>query len=277
MLTHEGLNNVARHVVRTYIQRASTARDTDYQWRDHLPNVIRVQLAPEYYLGQANAMHPSTAATRAGEFLTHAIEAMAGRGEFNIDMRPALSRIEELLPTQRSRAVREPMLAVYLLWHRLLPPEVHQPAPDATLRFAVEELQRPSLYSFAVALLLDLDPPWSVDEWCELAEQRYEDLHRRRPADLPARFDSVLWLRVAETLQSEGAWDAARAALARAVESTPGHEDLLSFERRAAAGEMIAPDCRALLIDPVSDGNQSEGREPSRSDAFDGPEPARSE
>lgn len=159
------------------------------------------------------------------------------------------------------------MLAVYLLWHRLLPPEVHQPAPEATLEVAIDELQRPSLYSFAVALLLDLKPPWSVDEWCELAEQRYEDLHKRRPVEFPARFDSVLWLRVAEILQSEGAWDAARAALARAVECTPGHEELLSFERKAAAGEAIAADGRALLIDPVPDGNQSQESQPGASDA----------
>jgi hypothetical protein len=34
MLTHEGLNRMARHVVRTYIQRGSTELDRDYQWRD---------------------------------------------------------------------------------------------------------------------------------------------------------------------------------------------------------------------------------------------------
>lgn len=267
MLTHEGLNRLARHVVRTYVQRGSTERDAEYQWRDHLPNVIQVQLSPEFYLGHADAMHPRTAATRAGEFLSHAIEAMSGRGEFKIDMRPALTRIEELLATQRSPAVREPMLAVYLLWHRILPPEVHQPDPDATLEIAMDELQRPSLYSFAAALLLDLEPPWSVDEWCELAEQRYEDLHKRRPAEFPARFDSALWIRVAEVLQREGAWDTALAALARAVECTPGHEELLSLESKAAAGEGIAPDVRAFLIDAVPDENQSQESQPGAADA----------
>ncbi|WP_068396421.1 hypothetical protein [Kribbia dieselivorans] len=257
MLTHEGLNRLARHVVRTYVQRGSTERDTDYKWRDHLPNVIQVQLSPEFYLGHADAMHPRTAATRAGEFLSHAIEAISGRGEFTIDMRPALTRIEKLLATQRSPSVREPMLAVYLLWHLLLPPEVHQPDPGATLDVARDELHRPSLYSFAVALLLDLKPSWDVDQWCELAEQRYEELHSRRPVEFPARFDSALWLYVAEVLQREGARHAAQAALARAIECTPGHEELLSLERQAATGDTISPDVRDFLIGSSPDEDQS--------------------
>lgn len=251
MLTHEGLNRIARHVVRTYVQRAPTEVDTGYQWRDHLPNVIKAQLAPEFYLGSGGAMSAATAATRACEFISCAIEAMSGRSEFKIDMRPALTRIEQLLATQHSPSVREPMLAIYLLWHRLVRPEFHQPAPEATMEVALDELQSPSLYSFAVALLLESEPPWDVDEWCELAERRYEDLHTRRPVELPARFDSALWLRVAEVLQREGAQSAAQAALSRAIECSPGCEELLSLEHDAAAGKAITPDVRAFLIDPA--------------------------
>lgn len=114
-----------------------------------------------------------TAQTRAGEFLVHLIEALSGRAELKIDMRPALGRLEELLNTQRSPRVREPLLAMYLLWHRLLPAEVHRPTPASTMAAAMEELQRPSMYSFAAGLLLGETPLWSVDELCELAEQRY--------------------------------------------------------------------------------------------------------
>jgi hypothetical protein len=252
MLTHEGLNRLARHVVRTYVQRGSTELDSEYLWRDYLPNVIKAQMASEFYLGNAEAMNPSTAATRAGEFLDHLVEALSGRGDLKVDMRPALSRIEQLLATQRSPHVREPMLAIYLLWHRLLPTEVHQPAPDATIESAMEELRRPSLYSFAVALLLDLEPPWSSDEWCELAEERYVELHKRRPLELPSRLDSSLWLRVAEIVQSEGAHETACAAIGRAIECAPGHEDLLALEGEAIAGQAIAPNIRAFFLGPAA-------------------------
>lgn len=249
MLTHEGLNRLARHVVRTYVQRGSTELDPNYQWRDHLPNIIKAQLASEFYLGNAEAMHPTTAATRTSEFLVHLIEVMAEREkQLKVDMRPALGRIEELLATQRSPSVREPMLATYLLWHRFMAPELHQPSPGKTLAAAAEELEGPSLYSFAAGTLLGESPPWSVDELCELAEQRYEDLQRPRPVELPARLDSALWICTAQRLSSDGAHDLACAALGRAVECSPGREDLLALEREVLAGHDIDFDVRAFLL-----------------------------
>ncbi len=248
MLTHAELNRLARHVVRTYVQRGSTELDRDYKWRDHLPNVIKAQLAPEFYLGTAEAMRPADAATRAGEFFDHLIEALSGRVKLKIDMRPALSRIEELLVTQRSPNVREPMLAIYLLWHRLLPPEVHQPAPERVMTAALEELQRPSLYSFTASVLLDVIPPWSVDEVCELAEQRHVELQKRRHLELPSRLDSALWIYAAKRLWFDGPQDLASAAVRRAVECSPGHEDLLALEHEVAAGREIDFNVRAFLL-----------------------------
>lgn len=101
ILTHEGLNRLARHVIRTFVQRGSIELDRECRWRDHLPNVIQVRLAPEFYLGNPEAMTKSTAAVRAGEFLTYIIEVLAGRDEqFRVDMRLVLERIERLLATQ---------------------------------------------------------------------------------------------------------------------------------------------------------------------------------
>ncbi|GAA2698380.1 hypothetical protein GCM10010428_81140 [Actinosynnema pretiosum subsp. pretiosum] len=267
MITHEGLNRLARHVVRTYVQRGSTEPDWSFVWRDHLPNVLRVTLAPQLYLGQAAAMNPLTAAVRASEFIDHMAEALSGRGKFEIDMRPALDRIEEMLATQRSPAVQEPMLAVYFLWHQLLPPEVHQPAPEEVMATALRELQRrPNLYTFAVALLLGRDLPWSVDEVCELAEQRHEESQNSRPIELPARLDSALWVFVAQQLWSDGGYDLARAAIGMAVECCPGHRDLLALERDVVAGNAPGFDVRAFVLGP---GPGVERHRPMK-DALDG-------
>lgn len=65
MLTHRGLDRLARHVVRTFVDRAPTGRDEDFRWREHLPNLVHARLAPEYYLGHAEAMAAEVAATRA--------------------------------------------------------------------------------------------------------------------------------------------------------------------------------------------------------------------
>ncbi len=60
MLTHAGLNSLARHVVRTYIERGSTVLDNGYQWRDHLPTSSGAA-GVGVLLGNAEAMTPSAA------------------------------------------------------------------------------------------------------------------------------------------------------------------------------------------------------------------------
>lgn len=252
MLTHAGLNRLARHVVRTYIGRGSTELDSNYRWRDHLPNVIRAQLASEFYLGMADAMEPSNVPTRAGEFLDHVIEAIAGRQQMKIDMRPALGRIEQLLNTHRKPAVREPALAIYFLWHEFLPPFAHRPTPEKFVELAQRELQSPSIWSFAVCLLLGEVPPWTVEEWCELAEQRFNDLQRSMPVRLPSRIDSALWICVARCLRADDAVELARAALGRAVECSPGHERLVRLEREFAVDHAIKINVRKFVLDPTA-------------------------
>ncbi|WP_343448569.1 hypothetical protein [Micromonospora oryzae] len=250
VLTHEGLNRLARHVVRTFVQRGSTELDRDYRWRNHLPNVIQVRLAPEFYLGRPDAMTKTTAAARAGEFFGYVIEVLAGRDEqMRVDMRPVLERIELMLATHRKRAVREPMLAIYLLWHRLMEPQYHRPAPDKVLTAALTELQEPSMFAFTTGVLLGRTPPWSVDAVCDLAEQRYEDMRRRAPVELPMRVDAALWALVAQRLLDDGApTTLVYAAIDRAVKCSPGDEDVMALERRFAAGQLDDLDLQALIL-----------------------------
>ncbi|WP_067504313.1 hypothetical protein [Actinoplanes sp. TFC3] len=250
MLTHEGLNRLARHVVRTFVQRGSTEVDRAYRWRDHLPNVIQVRLAPEFYLGHPEAMTKSTAGARAGEFFGYIIEVLAGRDEhLRVDMRPVLERIELALATHRKRVVREPMLAIYLLWHRLMEAQFHRPAPDKVLTAALTELQEPSMFAFTAGVLLGSTPPWSVDDLCDLAEQRYEDMRRRQPVELPPRVDAALWTLVAQRLRDDGApTTLICAAIDRAVKCSPGDEDVMGLEQWFTSGRLDDLDLQALIL-----------------------------
>ncbi|NJC13060.1 hypothetical protein F4558_002886 [Micromonospora profundi] len=258
MLTHEGLNRLARHVIRTFVYRGPTDLDRTFRWRENLPNVIQVRLAPEFYLGNPESMTKSTAAFRAGEFFGYVTEVLAGRDKhMRVDMRPVLERIEDMLATHRSPAIREPMLAIYLLWHRVMATELHRPAPDAVMKAALTELKVPSMCSFTVGALLGHTPPWSLDDLCELAEQRYEELNRRQHVELPPRVDSALWALVAHRLLSDGAPTLALAAIDRAVKCSPGNEDFMELERRVVVGQLDDPDLKALILGQSSPSQQA--------------------
>jgi hypothetical protein len=229
MLTHAGLSRLTRHVVRTYVDTASTEIDTEYRYREHLPNIIRVILAPTMYIGLPGAIQPATAAARASQFITHMIEMVTERETSGVDMRTGLAEIEALLRTHRQPAVRQPLLAIYLLWHLLTPPEMHRPSPAELLQAAERELQGPTWYAFAAAVLMDATPPWSATECLSLAEARYEELQTNKPLELPERLDAGLWILVAQHHNLNGEHERARDAIGKALDCCPGQPQLLNL------------------------------------------------
>jgi hypothetical protein len=253
ILTQAGLNRLTRHVVRTYVQNGSVELDSDYDWRRDLPGLYRGQLAPEVYLGYVNALSRRNAGQRASEFIGLVIEAVAHGSEFKVDMRPVLTRIENLLQAEGAPSVRLPLLAMYYLWHRVMNSTVHQPAPEALMAVAVRELETPNVYSFAIAILLGVDTSWSVDDVCELAEDRYSELQKRRFLELPPRLDASLWLYAAHRLSSVNMDVVAHAAVARAVECWPGSKELINFERVFETDRDATFDIRGFVLGVTGD------------------------
>ena len=61
VLTLEGLARLARHVVRDFVRRAPEGVDPDFDWRLHVPGLLHMHLAPQYWVWQAAGFdHKST-------------------------------------------------------------------------------------------------------------------------------------------------------------------------------------------------------------------------
>lgn len=249
MLTHEGLHRVCLRVVRSFVNDGPTQVDESYNYRENLPNVVRMLFAPQYYMWQPGNMTASTAQERLDEVVTIFIEVLSKRAEqLSADMRPALERIEELLNGPMDAAPRRAMLASYFLWHWLTHPDLHRPDSEAWMEVAIKELDGPSLESLTVAAVIGQQPPWSVDEWCDLAEDRHDDLQRRKPQPIRPAIDALLWVETARALSSDGSVVEAHAALAHAVECMPGNPALVQQEREFEAGGPINIDLRSLVL-----------------------------
>lgn len=249
MLTHEGLHRVCLHVVRSFVSRGPTQVDKSYNYRENLPNVVRAHLAPQYYMWRPENMTTSTAQERLDEVASIFIEVLSNREEqLSTDMRPALERIEQLLNGPMDAAPRRAMLASYFLWHWLTHPDLHRPSSERWMEVAVEELSGPSLESLTVAAVIGQQPPWSVDEWCDLAEDRHNDLQRRNPQPIRPAIDALLWVETARALSSDGSVLEARAALAHAVECMPGDPALVRQENKFDEGGPIDIDLRGLVL-----------------------------
>lgn len=226
----EGLNRLTRHVIRTFVQQAPTDLDTTFNFRAHLPGQVRVRLAPEMWIGHPDATTRDSAATILDGFLWLLIGVLARReGAQLVDMRPALARVETLIRGENARDVRIPMVALYELWHTVVPPDAQQPDNEAFKARYSSDLDGPSLYAFVVRVLTGHRIEWSVDEVLKLVDERKAVLSRRPDQQLPPRLDAALILAAATLLRDEDP-ERAAALVSDAVEFIPGNQRLMILE-----------------------------------------------
>ncbi len=236
VLSLEGLNRLCRHVIRRYVERARTGVDTSFNYRAALPGQVRMQLAPQYWIWQADGLTIGHGPERLDAFLELLLPVLRGDdGAALVNMTEVLAAIEKLLPVEAVAAKRAPLVALYRLWHNYLVPEAHRPGKDRVLARFGADLDAPSAAAFAVTLLLDDDPPWPTAQLEGFIAARQQQRRSGSAAPLPDRFDAALLLCLARRLWREGRHADAVAAVADAVETRPGDAGLLAFEEHVRA------------------------------------------
>lgn len=119
-LTFSGVVRLADHVIRTLIRRLPSVEKEDYNWRDALPGIVRLNMAPQYWIHQAAGFQGATAHQYFGGFLEHFL-ASALQGEPICDMTAVMEKIEQI-GAQGKPEHRRSMLGLYLLYNAYLCP-----------------------------------------------------------------------------------------------------------------------------------------------------------
>ncbi len=233
VLTLEGLARLARHVIRNFIEDAPKGTDPTFDWRASVPGRVRVYLGASQWIGNADGFDDTSACRYLVGFIDEVIESLAGRSEGVADISAVLERIEDLLPGTAGEA-RVCMLAIYGLWHKVLVPELHRPGAADFLKNHGASLEEPSLPAFLHGLLTNELPPWSADQWQQLATERRQARERsgKLAMDLSPRLDAALQVLAAESLQAAARADEAREHVAYANGEAPGVAELIDWEER---------------------------------------------
>lgn len=265
VLSLEGLNRLCRHVIRRYVERAPTGVDASFDYRAALPGKVRMQLAPQYWIWQANGLTVEHGPELLDGFLELLLPVLRGEdGAALVDMTEVLVVIETLLPGEAVADKRAPLVALYRLWHHLLAPGAHRPGKDRVLARFGPDLDAPSAAAFAVTLLIDDDPPWPTAGLEDFVAARQHQLRSGSAAPLPVRIDAALLLCLARRLWREGRRGDAVAAVADAVEALPGDTGLLALEEQVhadnAAGAVEASDANDGIDQRGSNQDRGDGR-----------------
>jgi hypothetical protein len=250
MLSLEGLSRLARHVVRSYIASAPTGTDATFNWRAALPGQVQARLAPQYWIWQQDGLTKDTALRYLDGFIRHLADAKAGRAEGMPDMNGVLERIETLVPGKAASAAGAAMIALYFLWHKNLPSEIHRSNAQSFIAKYQQALTKPSMTAFVAGFLTNELPPWSNDQWLDLATNRRRERTAKRSAQpLQPELDATLLVVAAHVLLDAGQGSDAAKLAGWAVEEMPGNKQLLAWEASVAAGEQPTKiDLTALIL-----------------------------
>jgi hypothetical protein len=248
MLSLEGLARLARHVVRSYIASAPAEVDETFNWRARLPGVLQMRAAPQYWIWNADGFHHQSVDRYFSGFVDQLTEVIAGRDEGVTNMKAVLQRIEELVPSTADGVAKDMMVAIYVLWHRVLGPDDHRPEAADFLAKYGHLLNQPGMPAFVVGLLTSEMPKWTDEQWRELAVERRVQRSNAQHLELPPSVDSALQVIVAIRMRDGGHSEEAQTLAAFAVEEMPGNESLVEWEDRFSAGETPELDLRALVL-----------------------------
>jgi hypothetical protein len=247
MLSHEGLARLARHVVRSYVHSAPLGVDATFNWRASLPGQVRMPLAPQYWIWNAQGFDRNSVGPYFSGFVAHLTDTFAGRNDGVPDIRAVLERVEQLVPGTGGPQ-RTLMLAIYTLWHSAVAPSDQRPNAASLVAKHQRLLQQVDLPSFVVGLLVDSLPTWTEDQCSALATKRRAERSTRRHLELPAGFDAALQVMAAERLIEVGRIDEAQTLARFAVEEMPGSEPLIAWESGLGTEHASDPDLRALAL-----------------------------
>ncbi len=250
ILTLAGLWRLIRHVARRFVAETPKRQPEPWDYRATLPGIIQAELAPQYWVWQANGVDANTAEMWLNGVAEAFISWYSGHTDDGINLSAVVDKIENIVPAMTDGPAKTAMVAVYALWNDWTDPGDRRCSAAAFLEAHGACLDTPSVTAFAVGLLSDrASPEWTADEWAELAAARRAVRATGKEAPLPAAIDALLQLETADQLEAAGRHDEAVLFASNAVEERPGHKDLLAWEEHLLAGHHDpAFDCHKFLF-----------------------------
>ncbi|WAC92243.1 hypothetical protein [Mycobacterium sp. Aquia_213] len=238
ILTLAGLWRLTRHVVCRFVADAPKTQPEPWDYRGALPGQIQVQLAPQYWIGQAEGFGVNTASQWFNGGAEALISWLSGDNKDGFNLTGVIEKIELLVPQLPDGEAKTAMVAIHVLWHEWLRPEDHRGSAEKFIEQYGSCLDLPSPMAFTVGVLSNRRPPaWTPDEWAEMASSRHAARCKGKESQLPATIDAFIQLQAADQLEVAGRHDEAIVFAANAVEEVPGNVNLMAWEERLLSGD----------------------------------------
>ena len=229
-LTVTGLARIARHLILRYIITRPKQKEEPYDYREELHGVINVNLAPEYWVGDAQNLKISTGNKRLAGFLTQLSSCFYNEEGAKItDLREVLQSIEVEL-SRADESKRRPFITLHTLYNRFVPEEYKVKTIGSVYEQYADDLNGPSIEGLLVHSINGTTPDWDEVDYDGILGSYYKQSRRKNGLRIPREFEAMMFLVAAEKFRRNGSLDKARATISKAVESHPGRRSLIILE-----------------------------------------------
>ena len=226
MMTFQGITRLSRHVITEFINRKLKMTKEAYDYRPERAGIVEVPLAPEYWIGRAKDLTPSSGQKCLEGFLTQVAEGLREGTKATVtDLRKMLMKVEKLLPNMSTKQ-RRPFLTLYILFNTLVIGNAPNDNLERVTKRYGKESEIPSVEAMLIHLLLGTVPTWSLEDHRAVHDGYLRDQGKRTCLRIPRSLRANLSLALAERYRDSGDAERARELVATAVENDPGNEVL---------------------------------------------------
>ncbi|MDQ0867406.1 hypothetical protein [Arthrobacter globiformis] len=237
VLTLAGLWRLLRHVLKRYVEAIPPEAPEPWDYRDSLPGVIQMQLAPQYWIWQHEHLDSKSALKRFCAVAEAIIDWRAGHNQ-GFDLTQVVEKIEKLVPCLPEGDEKTALIAIHVLWHQISDPKDQGSTAEGFLKKYALVLDKPSAIAYTTGLLSNHRPPaWTPEQWADLADSRRASRVRGKEAPLPPAIDALIQIEAADQLEAAGNHHEAIKFAANAVEECPGDDAVLLWEHRLISGD----------------------------------------
>ncbi len=223
-LTFNGLLRVARAVLLEFVEGQPYLEKEEYDWVSELPGRVTLEVAGQYWIWR----HEDFSLQRGGEwlssFLSVWLETVASREPLMPDLRPLLAKFESLLRSG-SDEQRARMLAIHVLYNRIIAPESQSPGHEAVRAKNEKLLQACRIESMVLLLLTGEEWPWTAEECARAYEAYEEQKFHKGGLSLPPSVEAACLSYVAERHRDAGQAEESDAWSKRALLESAGEPD----------------------------------------------------
>lgn len=215
-LTYNGLVRLGHHVIYNFIMEHAIVEKESIDWHSKLPNIINVELAPEYWIASYKFFRAEDSVKKFQGFLEQIQEAFISQKPIT-DIKLLLKKMELMLDQTQYKTDKYKIImsSIIILFYAIIEPKSEK--NKEILRKYDSNIKTCGIETLIVGALLLKALPWSGQE-CEVVYQEYlEKKYRKNALRIPMVINVVIIIKIANKFLIEGNKDKFRCWMKKAV------------------------------------------------------------